>query len=69
MRGEGAVSGVVVTDEGASNAALLPALGRALFERGIASTLGKVYVSLAHSDADLEETSRCSGYPTHPLSN
>jgi glutamate-1-semialdehyde 2,1-aminomutase len=58
MRGEGAVNGVVVTDEGASNAALLPALGRALFERGIASSLGKVYVSLAHSDADLAETIR-----------
>ena len=61
MRGEGAVNGVVVTDEGASNAALLPTLGRALFERGIASSLGKVYVSLAHSDADLEETIRAYG--------
>ena len=57
MRGEGAVSGVVATDEGQGNAsALLPALGSALFEQGIASNLGKVYVSLAHSDADIDET-------------
>jgi glutamate-1-semialdehyde 2,1-aminomutase len=59
MRGEGAVSGVVVTDEGAANgSALISALGSALFEQGIASNLGKVYVSLAHSDADLDETIR-----------
>jgi glutamate-1-semialdehyde 2,1-aminomutase len=59
MRGEGAVSGVVLTDEAQGNAsALLPALGSALFEAGIASNLGKVYVSLAHSDADIDETIR-----------
>ena len=59
MRGEGAVSGVVATDEGATNgSALLPALGSALFEQGIASNLGKVYVSFAHSNADIDETIR-----------
>jgi glutamate-1-semialdehyde 2,1-aminomutase len=59
MRGEGAVNGVVVTDQGAANgSALIPALGSALFEQGIASNLGKVYVSLAHSDADINETVR-----------
>jgi glutamate-1-semialdehyde 2,1-aminomutase len=59
MRGKGAVSGVVTIDEGAANgAALLPALGSALFKAGIASSLGKVYVSLAHSDADIDETIR-----------
>ena len=59
MHGEGAVSGVVATDEGQGNAsALLPALGSALFGQGIASNLGKVYVSLAHSDADIDETIR-----------
>lgn len=59
MRGEGAVSGVIVTPgapEGSS--ALLPKLGQALFVRGIASNLGKVYVSLAHTDDDLSETVR-----------
>jgi glutamate-1-semialdehyde 2,1-aminomutase len=62
MRGEGAVSGVVITDEGRGNAsALLPTLGSALFEAGIASNLGKVYVSLAHSDADIDETIRAYG--------
>ncbi|HEX5165392.1 MAG TPA: aminotransferase class III-fold pyridoxal phosphate-dependent enzyme [Thermomicrobiales bacterium] len=59
MRGEGAVSGVVATDGGAANgSALLPALGSALFQQGIASNLGKVYVSLAHSDADIDQTIR-----------
>jgi glutamate-1-semialdehyde 2,1-aminomutase len=59
MRGEGAVSGVVATDEGAADGStLIPALGSALFERGIASNLGKVYVSLAHSDVDIDETVR-----------
>ncbi|HEX5506443.1 MAG TPA: aminotransferase class III-fold pyridoxal phosphate-dependent enzyme, partial [Thermomicrobiales bacterium] len=62
MRGEGAVNGVAVTDDGGPDAAaLLPQLGRALFERGIASNPGKVYVSLAHSDADLDETIRAYG--------
>ncbi|HET8628587.1 MAG TPA: aminotransferase class III-fold pyridoxal phosphate-dependent enzyme [Thermomicrobiales bacterium] len=60
MRGEGAVNGVVATEDG-DDAALLPRLGRALFERGIASNPGKVYVSLAHSDADLDETIRAYG--------
>jgi glutamate-1-semialdehyde 2,1-aminomutase len=57
MKGEGAVSGVIITPgapEGSGS--LLPQLGRALFARGIASNLGKVYVSLAHSDEDLAET-------------
>ncbi len=59
MRGEGAVSGVVVTPGAAGDAgSLLPMLGRALFVRGIASNLGKVYVSLAHTDDDLSETVR-----------
>jgi glutamate-1-semialdehyde 2,1-aminomutase len=59
MKGEGAVSGVIVTPgapEGSGS--LLPQLGRALFARGIASNLGKVYVSLAHTDDDLTETVR-----------
>ena len=62
MHGEGAVNGVVVRPDGGRTpepaAALLPRLGRALFERGIASNLGKVYVSLAHSDDDLDATVR-----------
>ena len=62
MRGEGAVNGVVVrADAGVSPDAapsLLPRLGRALFARGIASNLGKVYVSLAHTDDDLAATVR-----------
>jgi glutamate-1-semialdehyde 2,1-aminomutase len=61
MRGEGAVNGVVVTEAGGSvfdGSALLPRLGEALFARGVASNLGKVYVSLAHTDADLDETVR-----------
>jgi glutamate-1-semialdehyde 2,1-aminomutase len=63
MRGEGAVNGVVTTaatgDDAPDTASkLLPRLGKALFERGIASNLGKVYVSLAHSDADLDDTVR-----------
>jgi glutamate-1-semialdehyde 2,1-aminomutase len=62
MRGEGAVSGVVAVSGGnvsaVNAAALLPRLGIALWERGIASNLGKVYVSLAHSDADLDTTVR-----------
>ncbi|HUG17256.1 MAG TPA: aminotransferase class III-fold pyridoxal phosphate-dependent enzyme [Thermomicrobiales bacterium] len=62
MLGEGAVNGVVTKTDGGNApdtaTALLPRLGRALFERGIASNLGKVYVSLAHSDADLDETVR-----------
>ena len=59
MRGEGAVSGVIVTPDAPDDAgALLPKLGRALFARGIASNLGKVYVSLAHTDDDLTETIR-----------
>jgi glutamate-1-semialdehyde 2,1-aminomutase len=56
MTGEGAVNGVVA--RGAAGAALLPRLGRALFARGIASNLGKVYVSLAHTDDDLDATVR-----------
>jgi glutamate-1-semialdehyde 2,1-aminomutase len=62
MLGEGAVNGVVTKADGDAApdtaATILPMLGRALFERGIASNLGKVYVSLAHSDADLDETIR-----------
>jgi glutamate-1-semialdehyde 2,1-aminomutase len=62
MQGEGAVNGVVVTSSDSlpadAAAALLPKLGVALFARGIASNLGKVYVSLAHSDEDLAETVR-----------
>ena len=62
MRGEGAVNGVVVNPDGGLSldaaATLLPRLGRALFARGIASNLGKVYVSLAHSDEDLDTTVR-----------
>ncbi len=59
MRGEGAVSGVIVTPGTSEDAgSLLPKLGRALFARGIASNLGKVYVSLAHTDDDLAETVR-----------
>ena len=60
MRGEGAVSGVVATDEDASGTRQRSSRrsGSALFERGIASNLGKVYVSLAHSDADIDETIR-----------
>ena len=59
MRGEGAVSGVILTPDAQDDAgALLPKLGRALFARGIASNLGKVYVSLAHTDDDLTETIR-----------
>jgi glutamate-1-semialdehyde 2,1-aminomutase len=62
MRGEGAVSGVVAVSGGGMTAAeasaLLPRLGVALWERGIASNLGKVYVSLAHTDADLDTTVR-----------
>jgi glutamate-1-semialdehyde 2,1-aminomutase len=64
MRGEGAVNGVVATaggDRAADATAMLPRLGKALFERGIASNLGKVYVSLAHTDADLDETVRSYG--------
>ncbi|MGH9175411.1 MAG: aminotransferase class III-fold pyridoxal phosphate-dependent enzyme, partial [Vicinamibacterales bacterium] len=65
MRGEGAVNGVVAAEAGdltpEEAATLLPRLGKALFERGIASNLGKVYVSLAHSDADLDETIRAYG--------
>ena len=60
MTGEGAINGVLVGDGAAlsaeARAGLLPRLGRALFERGIASNLHKVYVSLAHSDEDLEQT-------------
>lgn len=57
MRGEGAVSGVIVAPGAGEDAgALLPKLGRELFARGIASNLGKVYVSLAHTDDDLAET-------------
>ena len=49
----------MVTDPAAANERkLLPALGSALFGQGIASNLGKVYVSLAHSDADIDETIR-----------
>jgi glutamate-1-semialdehyde 2,1-aminomutase len=62
MQGEGAVNGVVVTSSDSLSpelaASLLPRLGVALFERGVASNLGKVYVSLAHSDDDLSETVR-----------
>lgn len=62
MRGEGAVNGVVVTPSDTISAeaaaALLPRLGEALFARGVASNLGKVYVSLAHSDDDLAATVR-----------
>lgn len=59
MRGEGAVSGVIVSPDAEEDAgSLLPKLGRALFARGIASNLGKVYVSLAHTDDDLSETVR-----------
>jgi glutamate-1-semialdehyde 2,1-aminomutase len=65
MRGEGAVNGVVATVTGDPTAdvaaTLVPQLGQALFERGIASNLGKVYVSLAHSDADLDDTVRAYG--------
>ena len=57
MHGESAVSGVVVTPDAPADAgSLLPKLGRALFARGIASNLGKVYVSLVHTDDDLAET-------------
>jgi glutamate-1-semialdehyde 2,1-aminomutase len=60
MTGEGAINGVLIED-GAElseevRTGLLPRLGCALFERGIASNLHKVYVSLAHSDEDLERT-------------
>jgi glutamate-1-semialdehyde aminotransferase len=58
MRGEGAVNGVLPTSDDPAVAALLPRIGEALFARGIASNLGKVYVSLAHSDDDLAETTR-----------
>jgi glutamate-1-semialdehyde 2,1-aminomutase len=62
MRGEGAVNGVLLrpdSDLAADiTATLLPRLGVALFARGIASNLGKVYVSLAHSDEDLDQTVR-----------
>jgi glutamate-1-semialdehyde 2,1-aminomutase len=62
MRGEGAVSGVVTVPGGDLDpdaaAKLMPRLGTALWERGIASNLSKVYVSLAHSDDDLDLTVR-----------
>ena len=59
MRGESAVSGVVVAPDAPDDAgSLLPKLGRALFARDIASNLGKVYVSLAHTEDDLTETIR-----------
>lgn len=62
MQGEGAVNGVVVTPGSTlapdAVATLLPRLGVALFQRGIASNLGKVYVSLAHTDDDLADTVR-----------
>jgi glutamate-1-semialdehyde 2,1-aminomutase len=60
MTGVGAINGVLIEDGAAlskeARTDLLPRLGRALFERGIASNLHKVYVSLVHSDADLNET-------------
>jgi hypothetical protein len=62
MGGEGAVSGVTVTPGNdltpEAAATLLPRLGAALFAHGIASSLGKVYVSLAHTDDDLAATVR-----------
>lgn len=59
MKGEGAVSGVIVSPGAPEDSrSLLPQLGRALFARGIASNLGKVYVSLAHTDEDLTLTVR-----------
>ena len=62
MRGEGAVNGVVTTAEygaeGDAAAWQIPLLGRASFARGIATNLGKVYVSLAHTDDDLAATVR-----------
>jgi glutamate-1-semialdehyde 2,1-aminomutase len=60
MVGEGCVRGVVPAPGAAlsaeARAGLAPALSRALFARGIASNLHKVYVSLAHQDADLTAT-------------
>ncbi len=62
MQGEGAVNGVILKPDGGlapeTAATILPRLGAALFERGIASSMGKVYVSLAHTDDDLAATVR-----------
>ncbi|MEZ4522032.1 MAG: aminotransferase class III-fold pyridoxal phosphate-dependent enzyme [Thermomicrobiales bacterium] len=56
MRGEGAVGVIATPGASADAGSLLPKLGRALFSRGIASNLGKVYVSLVHTDDDISET-------------